>query len=72
MAFYNIVQPEASLEILRKKMENIRMTGAEIVITGNPGCLAQIKYGAEVFKVPVKVVHPITLLRQSYDNEIKD
>lgn len=62
---YNIVQYEASMEILKRKMENIRATGADTVITGNPGCYQQLKYGAEKFGVNVKIEHPATLFKKS-------
>lgn len=62
---YNIIQHETSMKILDRKMENIRKTGAEIVLTGNPGCMRQIEYGAERFNVIAKVVHPATLLNNA-------
>ena len=68
---YNIVQYEASMQILKRKMENIRATGAEIVLTGNPGCYQQLKYGAEKFGVNVKVEHPATLFNKSLDKSKK-
>ena len=61
---YNIIQHETSMKILNRKMENIRNTGASTVITGNPGCIRQIEYGAERFNVRAEVVHPATLLNR--------
>jgi glycolate oxidase iron-sulfur subunit len=63
---YNITQPEMSLALLERKMKHIAATGAEIVATGNPGCIGQIRYGAKRFGVNVEVVHPITLLARAY------
>lgn len=63
---YNITQPEMSLALLERKMKYIAATGAEIVATGNPGCIGQIRYGAKRFGVNVEVVHPITLLARAY------
>ena len=59
---YNLMQYDSSIMILKRKMENIKKTNAKIVVTGNPGCIAQIIYGAKKFKVDVKVLHPATLI----------
>lgn len=63
---YNITQPEMSLALLERKMKHIAASGAPIVATGNPGCIGQIRYGAEKFGVNVEVVHPVTLLARAY------
>ncbi|MGO9244556.1 MAG: (Fe-S)-binding protein [Verrucomicrobiia bacterium] len=63
---YNITEPDMSLALLDRKMKHIAATGAEIVATGNPGCIGQIRYGAKRFGVNVEVVHPITLLARAY------
>lgn len=64
---YNVVRYEDSMKFLKRKMENIKNTGADTVVTGNPGCMGQIQYGAEKFNVPVKVIHPVSLLRKSLE-----
>src|SRR3972149_4782215 len=60
---YNIVHYKESMIILERKMENIRKTNSKVVLTGNPGCLAQLRYGAKRFNVNVEVMHPISLIR---------
>jgi len=42
---YNITQPEMSGAILESKMEHANATGADIILTSNPGCLLQMKLG---------------------------
>ena len=44
---YNLTEPEMAARLQRRKTENILKTGAEIVITTNPGCLLQIRAGLE-------------------------
>lgn len=61
---YNIVRYDDAIIQLQRKMKNIRNTGAKIVLTGNPGCMGQIKYGAEKFDVDVEVLHPVTLIKK--------
>ena len=63
---YSALQPEMSGRLLRRKMEHISASGAEIVATGNPGCLLQLRLGAQQHGVPVQVVHPIELLAEAY------
>lgn len=62
---YNIVRYDDAITLLQRKMKNIKKTEAKIVLTGNPGCMGQIKYGAEKFDVNVEVLHPITLIKKS-------
>ena len=59
---YNITQPKMAMELLGRKMKHIRDSGAEVCVTGNPGCAMQIMLGAQKFGPPVEVKHPIQLL----------
>jgi glycolate oxidase iron-sulfur subunit len=63
---YNITQPDMSMALLERKMKHIAATGAQVVATGNPGCIGQIRYGAKRFGVNVEVAHPVTLLTRAY------
>jgi glycolate oxidase iron-sulfur subunit len=65
---YNLTQPEMADELLERKMKHIRSTGCEVVATGNPGCLLQIVNGAKRDGLPLRVVHPVTLLAEAYRN----
>jgi glycolate oxidase iron-sulfur subunit len=61
---YNIVHYNESMVVLERKMENIRKTNVKVALTGNPGCLAQLRYGAKRFGVDVEVMHPVSLIRK--------
>ncbi len=61
---YNVVNYDSSMKILERKMKNIQSTNAKIVITGNPGCLGQIRYGVEKFNANIDVLHPVTILNK--------
>jgi glycolate oxidase iron-sulfur subunit len=65
---YNLIQPEMANDLLARKLKHIESTGAEIVATGNPGCLLQILNGARKRRLSIRVVHPITLLAERYRN----
>ena len=63
---YNIVQPDMANQLLERKLKHIKSTGATIVASGNPGCLLQLINGAKQQHLPLRVVHPVTLLAEAY------
>jgi glycolate dehydrogenase iron-sulfur subunit len=63
---YWLQQPELSAKITARKLDAIRRSGAEIVATGNPGCLMQIENAARAAGLPLRVAHPIVLLAEAY------
>ena len=58
---------ETSLKVLDRKMDNLAATGAQIIASGCPGCQMQLNTGIERRRLPVRVVHPITLLNAAYE-----
>jgi len=62
---YNVLQPEMAETLLREKMEAIRETRAGVVVAPNPGCMIQLRYGAQRFGVPVQIVHLLDLLDEA-------
>jgi glycolate oxidase iron-sulfur subunit len=63
---YNLIQPEMANQLLDRKIKHIKSTTAPTVATGNPGCLLQIINGARKHDLPLRVVHPVTLLAEAY------
>jgi glycolate oxidase iron-sulfur subunit len=63
---YNVTQPDLSRALLDRKTANILRTGAEIVVTANPGCLMQIKAGLRRAGSRARVVHLFDLLDEAY------
>jgi glycolate oxidase iron-sulfur subunit len=63
---YGITHPEVGGRISEDKVQAILETGAQLVATGNPGCMMQIGAGLMMAGAPVDVVHPIELLDESY------
>ena len=51
-----------SMNILSKKIENIKKTNANIVATSCPSCRIQLIHGISNAKLNLKVLHPIELL----------
>lgn len=61
---YNVVRYDDAFKQLERKMKNIKKNGARIVLTGNPGCMGQIKFGINKFGIDAEVIHPITLIKR--------
>jgi glycolate oxidase iron-sulfur subunit len=64
---YNLTEPEMARRLLEKKVTNIEATEAELVVTGNPGCLMQIRAGLQQRGLPIKAVHTVDLLAEAYE-----
>jgi len=62
---YNVTQTDASLELLAEKMRYASATQAQIIATSNPGCLLQMRAGAEMHRTNQQVLHVIELLDQA-------
>lgn len=63
---YNVVHPEMSDQLIDEKIANARDTRAEIVVTGNIGCLLQLEYGARRAGWNGRVMHLVELLDEAY------
>jgi glycolate oxidase iron-sulfur subunit len=58
---YNMTEPEMATKLQKRKVRNIIASGARVVVTGNPGCLAWISSGLADHDLPV--LHPASVLR---------
>jgi len=62
---YSVAHPDTALPILQRKMENVRRTGASLLVTACPACVMQLRYGAARWGLPVEVLHVTELLRRA-------
>jgi glycolate oxidase iron-sulfur subunit len=62
---YNLTHPEPAAELGRRKVANLRATGASVIAAANPGCSIQIAAIAEQDGEPLRVYHPLELLSMS-------
>ncbi len=63
---YNLTQPEMAGQLLQRKVNHIVTTRAQVVATGNPGCLLQLINGCRDRGLELRVAHPVTLLAEAY------
>ena len=55
-----------SLDLLQNKMRMADSTGAEIIVTANPGCMIQLQAGAKMYGRNQRVLHVVELLDEAY------
>jgi len=63
---YNLTQPEMATQLLRRKVAHVMSTGADVVVTANPGCILQIQQGLRDAGSPMRVLHLVELLDRAY------
>jgi glycolate oxidase iron-sulfur subunit len=63
---YNTTHPTMSRALLTEKMQAIAATKAEAVVAPNPGCMLQLRYGAQHYGPDLAVHHLIDLLDEAY------
>jgi glycolate oxidase iron-sulfur subunit len=61
-----ITHYDASSKVLDRKIDNVAKTEARILASGCPGCQMQLNAGLQRRGLPIRVVHPITLLDEAY------
>jgi glycolate oxidase iron-sulfur subunit len=63
---YNVVQNEMAERLLAAKMRRIDETGADMILTANPGCLLQLRAGvARSTQNQRRVLHVVELLDEA-------
>jgi glycolate oxidase iron-sulfur subunit len=65
---YNLTQPEMSRRLLRRKVEHLLETQAEVVVSANPGCILQLQAGLRVAGSSMRVLHLVDLLDAAYQS----
>ena len=65
---YNVTQPEASMALLKEKMECARSTRAAAIVTANPGCILQLRAGAQMHATGQEVLHAVEFLARALQN----
>ncbi len=62
---YNILNPVPADELGDRKAANVLATGAQLLVTANPGCLMQIATAAERAGHPIGMAHTVQVLDAS-------
>jgi glycolate oxidase iron-sulfur subunit len=59
---YNLTHSQMSQQLLEEKMQSVAATHVDAVVAPNPGCMLQLRYGAQRYGPTVKVYHLMDLL----------
>ncbi len=63
---YGLTHAQLGGRITADKVAAVTETGADIVVTGNPGCVMQIGAGLRMAGSKCRALHPVELLDESY------
>ncbi len=63
---YNLTEPDMAKRLGKRKVDNVRATGADVVATANPGCALQMAAGLRAAGSPARVKHVVELLDDAY------
>lgn len=64
---YNLDQPDIAASLGQQKVQAVLATGAQIVATGNIGCLTQLRVHLVRMGSSIKVRHTMQVLRDAYE-----
>lgn len=62
---YNILQPEISNQLKKRKIDNLRSTRADVIAAGNIGCITHLATG-----IDTPIVHTVELLDWAYGGPV--
>jgi glycolate oxidase iron-sulfur subunit len=63
---YNLLQPSLSARLLGRKVDHILASGADTVVTANPGCMIQLEAGLRAHGSHIDVQHIADFLDAAY------
>ena len=63
---YNLTHYDISMAALQEKMRHLTAVAPDIIVSGNPGCLMQLRHGVRRAGLEAEVTHPVVLLDRAY------
>jgi glycolate oxidase iron-sulfur subunit len=63
---YNLTHREMSRAVLERKLRALAAADPDVIATGNPGCLMQLRAGVARAGLRAEVLHPIEILARAY------
>jgi glycolate oxidase iron-sulfur subunit len=69
---YMLSQAELSNQLGEIKLNHLKATGAEILITSNTGCTMQFRKQIKQAGVPIEVLHPVELIYKQLNTSAKN
>jgi glycolate oxidase iron-sulfur subunit len=63
---YNLLHPDTAGQLLDRKMAHIASLQPQLIVTGNPGCILQLRQGVARQRLAAEVLHPVEVLARAY------
>jgi glycolate oxidase iron-sulfur subunit len=63
---YNLLHPETAQALLDRKMRHLAAVEPQLIVTGNPGCILQLRQGVTQYGLAAEVLHPVEVLARAY------
>ncbi|OJU85838.1 MAG: 2-hydroxy-acid oxidase [Solirubrobacterales bacterium 70-9] len=67
---YNVERPEVAAELGERKARNLLATGADLIASGNIGCLTQLQNHLAKLGRPIPALHTIQILDRAYSQTL--
>ena len=67
---YNVERPKVAAELGERKARNLLATGAELIASGNIGCLTQLQNQLAKLGHPIPALHTIQVLDRAYSRTL--
>ncbi len=65
---YMLTQPELAARLRQQKLDALRETSAELLVSNNLGCALHITKGIEERGMKIEIIHPVLLLAKSAES----
>jgi glycolate oxidase iron-sulfur subunit len=66
---YNLDQPDIAASLGQKKAQAVLATGAQMVVSGNIGCINQMRFHLTKLGSPIPVRHTMQVMRDAYGRQ---
>lgn len=63
---FNLFHPQTADSLLDRKMAHLVSAQPDVIASGNPGCLLQLRQGAARHGLSAEILHPIEMLDRAY------
>jgi glycolate oxidase iron-sulfur subunit len=64
---YNLLHTDIAQQLLNRKMTHIASVQPQIIVTGNPGCILQLRQGVARQGLAAEVLHPVEVVARAYE-----
>lgn len=67
---YSLVHVDTAQTLLTRKLGYLMSVDPQMIVTGNPGCILQLRQGVKQCQLDIEVRHPVEVLAQAYTSSV--